>query len=59
MADQTKQKAVYAFLNEYARSGATFTTNDLNAKMGWKVSPPVPEGPSFAGIAGARVSGQL
>jgi len=36
MADQTKQKAVYAFLNEYARSGATFTTNDLNAKMGWK-----------------------
>jgi hypothetical protein len=36
MADQTKQKAVYAFLHEYARSGQTFTTNDLNTKMGWK-----------------------
>lgn len=35
MGDQAKQKAVYAFLHEHARSGATFATNDLNVKMGW------------------------
>jgi hypothetical protein len=36
MGDQAKQKAVYGFLYEYALSGKTFTTNDLNVEMGWK-----------------------
>jgi len=35
MADQTKQKSVFAFLNKCARSGATFTTAELNEKMTW------------------------
>jgi hypothetical protein len=35
MGDQTKQRAVYEFLREGARSGATFKTRDLNDKMGW------------------------
>src|SRR5947208_1880614 len=36
MGDQTKQVAVYEFLQEFARSGATFKTADLNTRMGWK-----------------------
>jgi hypothetical protein len=36
MGDQTKQRAVYAFLRERACSGVTFTAKGIDAAMGWR-----------------------
>src|SRR5260221_10857366 len=36
MGGQVKQRAVFDFLREYARSGSTFTVSDLTLQMGWK-----------------------
>jgi hypothetical protein len=36
MAKQDNQEAVYKFLREHARSGATFTTAEMGAAVGWK-----------------------
>jgi hypothetical protein len=36
MADQTKQKAVYAFLRDHARAGTTFSVDEICAKVVWK-----------------------